>query len=404
MKRNVEISLFCLALCLTLSVPIFAGGRTESSSIRVSLTELKPGYYLGAIWDGEELLTLFDYTVGLDGKLETTVELGKKLDEDKTVKVGVSGENTNSEPIVQMVRPDAFSVSDQPDAPDRPSGGTGSGSGFARYNISVPSVTGGSVTVFPSSAAAGSQITLTVKADSGYNLSSLNVTDSKGNDVKLTEGSDGKYTFTMPNSKVIVLAKFEPVFSEPNLSTPEYLPFTDVASGDWCYTAVKYAYENGLMSGVSSTNFAPNMPTTRAMIVTILYNLEGKPSAGSNGFQDVAANMWYTAPIAWAAQIGVVHGYDAARFGPNDTITREQMAVILHNYAKYKECDLSSGTNLSDFTDANQISSYAQTAMQWTSANGLINGMGNGVLDPKGSATRAQAATILMNFCEVITK
>lgn len=182
------------------------------------------------------------------------------------------------------------------------------------------------------------------------------------------------------------------------------LPFKDVATTDWFYDGVKYAYENGLMVGTSNTTFAPATTTTRAMVVTILYRLDGSPVVTTSGtFTDVAVNSWYTAPIEWAAANGIVSGYGNRLFGPNDTITREQMATIMYRYSGYKGYDVSRQSNLSKFSDVAEISSWAETSMAWTNAEELITGTSSTTLSPKGDATRAQVAVILRRFCERIS-
>jgi len=141
------------------------------------------------------------------------------------------------------------------------------------------------------------------------------------------------------------------------------------------------------------------------MIVTILHRLEGEPSSQeSTAFLDIPLDAWYADAVAWAAEHGIVVGYSDTAFGPNDPITREQMAAILYRYAQYKGYDVSAQADLSKFTDTGKISAYALPALQWANAEGLINGKGNGVLDPRGQATRAEAAAILMRFCEDIAK
>ena len=181
------------------------------------------------------------------------------------------------------------------------------------------------------------------------------------------------------------------------------LPFVDVPSGSWYEDAVWYVYENGLMAGTSDTTFAPDITTSRGMIVTILYRLEGTPAiSGASGFTDVADGQYYTDAVAWAAANNIVGGYGNGLFGPNDTITREQMAAILYRYAQYKGYDVTASADLSGYSDAAQVSSYALAALQWANAEGLVNGTSDTTLTPGGSATRAQVAVILMRFCENI--
>ena len=179
------------------------------------------------------------------------------------------------------------------------------------------------------------------------------------------------------------------------------LPFTDVKSGDWFCDSVRYVYENELMSGTGTTTFGPNEKTTRGMIVTILYRLENEPSVSADSaFSDVEAGQYYANAVAWANQNGIVTGYDDGRFGPNDTITREQMAAILYRYADYKEQDVSAAADLSAFTDAGSVSDYAVQAFEWAVSEGLITGSTDTTLSPAGSALRCEVATILMRFLQ----
>lgn len=181
------------------------------------------------------------------------------------------------------------------------------------------------------------------------------------------------------------------------------MSFADVTAADWFYDTIKYTYENGLMNGVSENNFAPYANTSRAMLVTILWRLEGEPAPlGSCQFVDVPAGAWYTEAVTWAAEKGIVTGLTATEFGPDANITREQFATILYRYAKnYKGYDVSVGedTNILSYTDAMTVSEYAIPAMQWACGAGLINGI-DGALQPAGFANRAQAATILARFCQ----
>ena len=158
---------------------------------------------------------------------------------------------------------------------------------------------------------------------------------------------------------------------------------------------MQYAYDNGLMTGVSATEFAPEQTTTRAMIVSMLARLEGVESANNAGFADVS-NEWYATAVNWAASVGVVNGYEDSTFRPNTAITREQLAAILMNYAQYKGQDVSARADLNGYTD--QPSTWAEEAMQWAVAEELITGVTNDELQPQSSATRAQVAAILQRF------
>ena len=178
------------------------------------------------------------------------------------------------------------------------------------------------------------------------------------------------------------------------------LPFTDVNNGDWFLAAVQYVYENDRMAGTSSTTFQPEVHLTRAMAAQVLYNLEGQPAVtGDTTFTDAAAaGDWAVKAITWAEQTGVVAGIGDGLFAPTANVTREEFAQMMYNYASYKEYDLTLEGDLSQFEDASAISGWAETAMSWANGSGLINGHDDGTIDPQGTTTRAQAASILMNF------
>ena len=174
--------------------------------------------------------------------------------------------------------------------------------------------------------------------------------------------------------------------------------FIDVAPNAWYKDAVQYAYDNGLMTGVSDTEFAPEATTTRAMIVSILARLENVTTAEAAGFADVDDNDWYATAVNWAANVGVVNGYEDNTFQPNTAITREQLAAILMNYAAYKGEDVSARASLDAYSDAENVSTWATDTMSWAVAEGYITGMTADTLQPQGSATRAQVAAILQRF------
>ena len=176
------------------------------------------------------------------------------------------------------------------------------------------------------------------------------------------------------------------------------LPFSDVNADDWFFDVVCYVYDKGLMTGTSDREFSPNLTTTRGMIVSILNRLEGGPIAESAGFTDVADGDWYADAVNWAASEGIVAGYEDNTFRPNDPITREQLAAMLMNYAAWKGEDVSARADLSGYNDAASVSSWAAETVQWAVADGLISGMPGNLLEPQGSATRAQVAAILQRF------
>ena len=267
------------------------------------------------------------------------------------------------------------------------------------YRIDIPDFEGGTVTADPAAAKAGATVTLTATPDEGYALGSLTVTDRFGDAVKVTENTDGTYTFTMPNGQVTVTATFV------ETEAPVAEPFIDVAEGDWFYDAVVYAYQNELMDGVGGNRFAPNSETTRAQLVTILYRLEGQPAvSGDLPFTDVEAGTWYTDAILWAAQNNIVNGVSDTEFASGDDLTRQQLVTILYRYAEAKGYDVSASADLSGYPDADQVQDYAQPAMAWAVAENIIQGMEDGTLKPAGNASRAQIATILMRFCEDVAQ
>ena len=273
---------------------------------------------------------------------------------------------------------------------------TGSSS-VTRYTITVEDADNGSVKSSMRRASRGTTVTLTATPDEGYELESITVTRSGGT-VSLTDKGDGKYTFTMPRANVTVEAVFTASGEQPS-----GLPFTDVDADDWFHDAVTYVYENGMMEGTSDTAFSPSMTTTRGMIVTILWRLEDSPEAdGQTGFTDVADGAWYADAVNWAAEQGIVEGYDNGGFGPGDIITREQMALILYRYAQYKGYDTSATGALDGFADAGAVSGWAEDAVAWAVGAGLMEGKGGDMLDPTGTATRAEAAAILTRFCQNI--
>ena len=191
--------------------------------------------------------------------------------------------------------------------------------------------------------------------------------------------------------------------SEPEEPT---WPFTDVTEGDdWFYDAVAYVYENGIMAGTGETTFEPYMELDRAMAAQLFYNLEGKPVVtGDSTFTDVTSGHWAVDAITWAAQNDIVAGIGGGLYDPDSNVTREQFAVMLYKYARFKGYDLTATGDLTQFPDAGSISSWAETALSWANGKGLINGHENGTIDPKGSTIRAQAASIMANFDQNVAK
>ncbi len=179
------------------------------------------------------------------------------------------------------------------------------------------------------------------------------------------------------------------------------LPYTDVSQSDWFYPYVAFAYERAWMTGTSETTFSPEETTTRAMLVTVLYRLEGKPAVdAASGFSDVSSGSYYADAVAWAKANGIVNGTSETTFSPNEPVTREQTAAILYRYAQYKGYDVEKTADLTAYADAAAIHSYAKNAMSWATAAGILNGVSSTSLEPTGSATRAQVATVLTRFAQ----
>lgn len=311
---------------------------------------------------------------------------------------------------------ESLTISEQTSSSNSSSSGSGSSSSSSSrssYDVSIRNnIQNGSIRVSSRSARKGETITITVQAETGYIVDNITVTDNDDKEITVANKGNNEYTFVMPASNVIVNAKFKatsatiptaPVVIPPTTENIT-LPFTDVKESDWFYSAVKYVYEHSMMAGTATNAFSPDMTTTRGMIVTILHRLDNTPVAAPSHFTDVAENQYYTNAVAWASANGIVSGYGNGNFGPNDIITREQMASILYRYAQYKGYDTDTQNNISNYSDATDVSSYALPAVQWANGVGILSGVTNTTLVPYGSATRAQVSSILMRFCENIVK
>lgn len=279
----------------------------------------------------------------------------------------------------------------------KPSSGSsgGSSSGKTTYKVTTSAVNNGGVNASPSSAEKGATITITLSPDKGYKLGKLTVIDGSGKTVSTVKKSDTVYTFTMPASAVKVGVSYVKA-----TETPSKTKFNDVSANDWFASAVDYVTGKGMMNGTADNTFSPKAHTTRGMVVTVLYRLENQPSTSAASFTDVASGAYYANAVAWANANGIVSGYGSGKFGPNDKVTREQLAAILYRYAQYKKYDVSGAKSLDGYTDAQSVSSYAVPALQWANAAGIVTGKSGSKLDPKGNATRAEVAAMLMRFCE----
>ena len=262
-----------------------------------------------------------------------------------------------------------------------PSSGGGSSSSSRRYDVSAPSVKHGDVTVSPKNASKGDTVTITVKPDAGYVLGSLEVKDANGNTLSLTDKGNGKYTFTMPASKVEIKATF--------VKEVETSPFSDVSTSAYYYEAVKWAQEKGITGGIGNGLFGPNQPCTRAQIVTFLWRAAGSPEPKSmSSFSDVSADSYYAKAVAWAVENGITTGTGDGKFSPDATCTRAQSVTFLFR-AIGKLVD-----SKAEFSDVLTDSYYAN-AVAWAVENGVTNGIGDGLFGPDNSCTRAQIVTFL---------
>lgn len=264
----------------------------------------------------------------------------------------------------------------------------------SEHIVYVDRAANGSLKADTTWAADGQIVYVTATPDTGYVLSSLFVKTAKGDQLKVYEAKKaGVYYFYMPDQYVTVSAYFAPAASA--------LPFNDVAYTSWYYDAVKFVYDKGIMDGVSYYKFAPDATITRGMVVTMLWRMAGEPYEAAAGFTDVAAGRYYTTAVAWAARNGIVEGMTATTFAPDQAITREQLASILYRYAKWLGFS-GYGSDISGYTDAGKVSSYAYDAMSWAVRSGVVTGTSAKVLDPQGTASRAAAAQMFMNFYNYI--
>ena len=337
--------------------------------------------------DGDEITVVKNDKLDLTFNTTKSVKVTNKTNDKITVKFN----GTNKD--VAKDATETFSYT-------KPSSGGSSGgssSGKTTYKVTTSAVNNGGVNASPSSAEKGAAITITLSPDKGYKLDKLTVTDGSGKSVSTVKKSDTVYTFTMPASAVNVGVSYVKA-----TETPSKTKFNDVSANDWFASAVDYVTGKGMMNGTADNTFSPKANTTRGMVVTVLYRLENQPSTSAASFTDVASGAYYANAVAWANANGIVSGYGSGKFGPNDKVTREQLAAILYRYAQYKKYDVSVGedTNILSYNDAQSISSYAIPAIQWACGAGVVTGKSGNKLDPKGNATRAEVAAMLMRFCE----
>ena len=267
------------------------------------------------------------------------------------------------------------------------SGGGGSSSTPPSYKPDVLQPgEGGTVSVTPSRPERGGTVAIKPKPDEGYEVDKITVTDKNGKPIEIVVKPDGTYTFQQPDGKVKIEVAYKPV------ETPWNNPFTDASEGDWYYEAVRFVQERGLMNGYSDSRFGPEDTLSRAQLAQILFSKEGRPGVDYLlGFSDVAGGTWYAEAVRWAASQGIVGGYGDGTFGPDDPITREQLALMLWRYSGSP-----SATNKElNFNDEDEVSGFALEALRWAVENGILTGYGDGRLGPKGQASRAQVAQML---------
>lgn len=267
-------------------------------------------------------------------------------------------------------------------------GGSSGGSSPSTYKPTITETKHGKVTVNPTNPVSGATVTITATPDEGYAVDTVTVKDASGKEIAVTKNADGTYSFKQPAGKVTIKTTFK------ESAAPER-PFDDVKEADWFYDAVYYCFDKGYFKGTDTVTFSPKETMTRAMFATVLWRIAGEPAAeGGKSFNAVEDGKWYTDAVLWASGEGILDGYGDGTFGANDPVTREQMVALLWRYSGKP-----AGTaDLSGYKDADQISDWAKEAFAWAVSVGLVQGKGNGVLDPGGKATRAEVAQIVMNY------
>lgn len=241
----------------------------------------------------------------------------------------------------------------------------------------------------------GEVVTIVPQPESGYAVEAVMVTDADGEAIAVTALEDGTYQFTQPRGTATISVTFAKKPVEP-------LPFVDVAAEEWYGEAVAAVYARGLMTGTAEDTFAPELAATRGMVVSILHRLAGSPTVNAEVFEDVAVDDWYGQAVAWAASEGIASGTSAETFSPNAAVTREQLAALLCNFVAQQGVDTTARSDLSNFDDAAAVSDWAQDAVSWAHAEGLLAGTSATTLSPQGEATRAQLAAMLVRFSDYL--
>lgn len=334
---------------------------------------------LQAAADAAKSTDVISVKSGASHELNFTTTKSVKVKNDTGVAITVKFNGTNKD--VAKDATETFSYT----KPSSSSSG-GSSSGKTTYKVTTSAVNNGGVNASPSNAEKGATITITLSPDKGYKLDKLTVTDGSGKSVSTVKKSDTVYTFTMPASAVKVGVSYVKATETPSKTT-----FNDVSANDWFASAVDYVTGKGMMNGTAANTFSPKANTTRGMLMTVLARHAGEDTTGGS--------VWYEKGMNWAKANGVSDGTN-----PQVNITREQLAAMLYRYAQNKKYDVSGAKSLDGYTDAQSVSSYAVPALQWANAAGVVNGKSGSKLDPKGYATRAEVAAMLMRFCENVEK
>ena len=263
--------------------------------------------------------------------------------------------------------------------------------------LEIAETTHGAVVVSTAHPDYGEVVTIVPQPDSGYAVEAVTVTDADGEALVVTALEDGTYQFTQPRGMVEIVVTFVASSEEPVV-----LPFVDVAAEEWYGDAVAAVYARGLMTGTAEDTFAPELAATRGMVVSILHRLAGSPTVNAEVFADVAIDDWYGQAVAWAASEGIASGTSAETFSPNAAVTREQLTALLCNFVAQQGMDTTARSDLSCFDDAATVSDWAQDAVSWAHAEGLLVGTSATMLAPQGEATRAQLAAMLVRFSDYL--
>lgn len=358
-----------------ISVPAASIGENVYPTLQAAVENVKKNETIKLAKDVDEAIVV-TVAKSINFKVDTN---SKKFDAAKNI---VAGSNTT----VKVTGESSPYIYEFTYTKPSSSSSGGSSSGKTTYKVTTSAVNNGGVNASPSTAEKGATITLTLSPDKGYKLDKLTVTDGSGKSVSTVKKSDTVYTFTMPASAVTVGVSYAKADETPSKTT-----FNDVSANDWFASAVDYVTGKGMMNGTAANTFSPKANTTRGMLMTVLARHAGEDTTGGS--------VWYEKGMNWAKANGVSDGTN-----PQVNITREQLAAMLYRYAQNKKYDVSGAKSLDGYTDAQSVSSYAVPALQWANAAGVVTGKSGSKLDPKGYATRAEVAAMLMRFCENVEK